>query len=93
MCRPDAQWIRFFPAERSRDVAMTLWTFRDWEGGSEFAIREPEMTQFTGPDFNEGLNKFTPSEKRSHGSFVGSWAMGCRPRERSAAGARRPRSA
>lgn len=71
LCRPDAQWIRFFPADRSRDVAMTLWTFRDWEGGSEVAIREPEMTQFTGPDFNEGLNKFTPSEKRSHGSFVG----------------------
>jgi hypothetical protein len=71
LCRPDAQWIRFFPADRTRDVAMTLWTFRDWEGGSEVAVREPEMTQFTGPDFNEGLNKFTPSEKRSHGSFVG----------------------
>jgi hypothetical protein len=71
VCRPDTQWVRFFPSDRSRDVAMTLWTFRDWEGGSEVAIREPEMTQFTGPDFNEGLNKFTPSEKRSHGSFVG----------------------
>ena len=71
LCRPDAQWIRFFPADRSRDVAMTLWTFRDWEGGSEVAIREPEMTQFTGPDFTEGINKFTPSEKRSRGSFVG----------------------
>jgi hypothetical protein len=71
VCRPDTQWVRFFPADRSRDVAMTLWTFRDWDGGSEVALREPEMTQFTGPDFNEGLNKFTPSEKRSHGSFVG----------------------
>jgi hypothetical protein len=29
------------------------------------------MTQLTGPDFNEGMNKFTPSEKRSRGSFVG----------------------
>jgi hypothetical protein len=79
VCRPDTQWIRFFPADRSRDVAMTLWTFRDWEGGSELAIREPEMTQFTGPDFNEGLNKFTPSEKRSHGSFVGIVGDGLAP--------------
>ncbi|MDX6705459.1 MAG: hypothetical protein QOI48_1305 [Solirubrobacteraceae bacterium] len=71
VCRPDTQWVRFFPADRSRDVAMTLWTFRNWDAGSEVALREPEMTQFTGPDFNEGLNKFTPSEKRSHGSFVG----------------------
>jgi hypothetical protein len=71
VCRPDTQWMRFFPADRSRDVSMMLWTFRDWEGASELAIREPQMTRFTGPDFNEGLNKFSPSEKRSHGSFVG----------------------
>jgi hypothetical protein len=71
VCRPDTQWLRFFPADRSRDVAMMLWTFRDWEGAAEFAIREPQMTRFTGPDFNEGLNKFAPTEKRSHGSFVG----------------------
>lgn len=71
VCRPDTQWIRFFPADRARDVSMMLWTLRDWDGGSELAIREPQMTRFTGPDFNEGLNKFTPSEKRSRGSFVG----------------------
>jgi hypothetical protein len=71
VCRPDTQWIRVFPADRSRDVAMTLWTSRDWEGGGESTIRESQMTQFTGADFNEGLNKFTPPEKRSHGSFVG----------------------
>jgi hypothetical protein len=71
VCRPDTQWLRFFPADRGRDVAAMLWTFHDWGGGSEFAIREPEMTQFTGPDFNEGFNKFQPAEKDSHGSFVG----------------------
>ncbi|MDP2709744.1 MAG: hypothetical protein Q8O56_00875 [Solirubrobacteraceae bacterium] len=71
VCRPDTQWLRLFPADRARDVAMTLWTLRDWEGGSELAIREPEMTRFTGPDFNEGFNKFHPAEKRSRGSFVG----------------------
>jgi hypothetical protein len=71
VCRPDTQWLRFTPADRSRDVSMMLWTFRDWEGASEYAIREPQMTQFTGPEFNEGFNKFTPPEKRSHGSFVG----------------------
>jgi hypothetical protein len=76
VCRPDTQWLRFFPADRGRDVAAMLWTFHDWGGGSEFAIREPEMTQFTGPDFNEGFNKFQPAEKVSHGSFVGLIADG-----------------
>ncbi len=71
VCRPDTQWIRVTPADRSRDVAMMLWTFRDWEGGSEGALREAQMTPFTGADFNEGMNKFTPPEKRSHGSFTG----------------------
>jgi hypothetical protein len=50
---------------------MMLWTARDWETGGEVAIREAQLTPFTGPDFNEGLNKFTPTEHRSHGSFVG----------------------
>ena len=71
VCRPDTQWLRVFPADRSRDVAMMLWTVRDWEGGSEGALREAQMTPFTGPDFNEGMNKFTPTEKRSHGTFAG----------------------
>ncbi len=71
VCRPDAQWIRVFPGDRSRDVAMMLWTFRDWHEGSEYAIREAELTRYTGPDFNEGFNKFHPAEKRSSGSFVG----------------------
>jgi hypothetical protein len=71
VCRPDTQWVRVFPSDRSREAAMTLWTFRDWEGGSEVALREAQMTAFTGADFNEGFNKFTPPEKRSHGSFTG----------------------
>jgi hypothetical protein len=71
VCRPDTQWLRVFPADRSRDVAMMLWTSRDWDGGSEVALREAQMTPFTGPDFNEGLNKFTPAETHSHGTFEG----------------------
>jgi hypothetical protein len=71
VCRPDTQWLRVFPADRSRDVAMMLWTYRDWEGGREGALREAQMTPFTGADFNEGFNKFTPSEKRSSGTFAG----------------------
>ncbi len=71
VCRPDTQWIRVHPADRTRDAAMMLWTFRDWEHSSEYAIRESELTQYTGPDFNEGFNKFHPAEKRSGGSFVG----------------------
>ena len=50
---------------------MMLWTFRNWEESSEYALRESELTQYTGPDFNEGFNKFHPAEKRSRGSFVG----------------------
>jgi hypothetical protein len=48
-----------------------LWTDRDWEGGSEVAIREAGVTPFTGGEFNEGMNKFAPPEKRSHGTFTG----------------------
>lgn len=71
VCRPDTQWIRVMPADRSRDVAMLLWTFRDWGGGSEGAVREAQMTRYTSPEFNEGMNKFAPPEKRSHGTFFG----------------------
>lgn len=71
VCRPDTQWIRVLPSDRARDVAMTLWTVRDWEAGGESTVRESHMTAFTAPEFNEGLNKFDPPEKRAHGTFVG----------------------
>jgi hypothetical protein len=71
VCRPDTQWMRVFPADRTRDATMMLWTFHDWEENSEYAIRESEMTQYTGRDFNEGFNKFQPAEKRAKGTFYG----------------------
>ena len=33
--RPDTQWLRVFPTDRSRDAAMLLWTARTWDGGGE----------------------------------------------------------
>ena len=71
VCRPDTQWMRVVPTDRTRDATMMLWTFRDWQERSEYAIRESEMTRFTGPDFNEGFNKFQPAEKRASGTFYG----------------------
>jgi hypothetical protein len=71
VCRPDTQWLRFYPTVRTRDVSMMLWTFHDWGAGNEYAIREADMTQYTGPDFDEGFNKFQPAEKVGHGTFVG----------------------
>lgn len=71
VCRPDTQWMRVFPADRTRDATMMLWTLHDWEENREYALRESEMTRYTGPDFNEGFNKFSPAEKRAKGTFYG----------------------
>lgn len=71
VCRRDAQWIRFFPGDRRREVSMMNWTYRDWSQDREKALREALHTRFTGPDFREGLNKFSPAEKRSTGQFDG----------------------
>ena len=70
-CQPDTQWVRFFPNDLGRETAMMNWTFKDWGTFSENAVREADKTPFSGPDFSEGMNKFTPPEKTSQGYFVG----------------------
>jgi hypothetical protein len=71
VCRPDAQWIRFYPNDLGREVSMMNWTYKDWTQNTEKAIREALHTQYTGKDFREGLNKFGPAEKLSTGEFDG----------------------
>jgi hypothetical protein len=71
VCRPDAQWIRFYPNDLGREVSMMNWTYKDWSQNTEKAIREALHTQYTGKDFREGLNKFGPAEKLSTGEFDG----------------------
>lgn len=71
VCRPDAQWIRFYPNDLGREVSMMNWTYKDWSQNTEKAIREALHTQYTGKDFREGLNKFGPAEKLSTGQFDG----------------------
>jgi hypothetical protein len=71
VCRPDTQYIRFYPDELASEVAMMTWTYRDWGAGGEKALREALHAPGTGPDFVEGMNKFTPPENRSTGEFDG----------------------
>lgn len=70
VCRVDAQYVRVFPNDPGREVSQLAWTYRDWGEGQEKALREALHAPFTGPDFREGLNKFSPAEKRSTGEFV-----------------------
>ena len=60
-----------FPSGAGREVAMMNWTYKDWGGYREKALREALYTTGTGEAFNEGLNKFGPPEKTSTGSFEG----------------------
>jgi hypothetical protein len=71
VCSPDQQWIRFYPSNGGREAAMMTWTDKDWGSFSEVALREAKYANGTGPDFREGLNKFTPTEKWSRGSYQG----------------------
>ena len=72
VCRPDAQWIRFFSSETGHEIAMMNWTKRDWVQWHEDALREAVLTPNTGTQFNEGFNKWYPySEKQSTGTFEG----------------------
>jgi hypothetical protein len=72
VCRPDAQWIRFFSSETGHEIAMMNWTKRDWVQWHEDSLREAVLTPNTGTQFNEGFNKWNPySEKQSSGTFEG----------------------
>ncbi len=71
VCSPDQQWIRFYPSNGGREVAMMTWSYKNWGTWSEKSLREAKFTEGTGPDFREGFNKFGPTEKWSTGSFQG----------------------
>lgn len=71
VCRPDAQYVRFFGSSGGRETAMMNWTYKDWGTFQEKSLREAVYTTGTGFDFNEGLNKFSPAEKTSTGLFEG----------------------
>lgn len=71
VCNPDTQWVRFFGSSGGREVAMMTWTYKNWGTFQEKALREAVYTSGTGFDFNEGLNKFSPAEKTSTGTFDG----------------------
>lgn len=71
VCNPETQWVRFFGSDGGREVAMMSWTYKNWGTWQEKSLREAVYTSGTGFDFNEGLNKFSPAEKTSTGSFEG----------------------
>lgn len=71
VCGYDGQYIRFHPSDLSREQSMMLWTYKDWTENSEKAIRESIHTEFSGPDFQEGLNKFSPPEHEMTGQYEG----------------------
>jgi len=71
VCSPDQQWVRFYPSNSGREAAMMTWTYKNWGSWSEKALREAKYATGTGPDFREGMNKFTPAEKNSTGTFQG----------------------
>ncbi|MCW2991033.1 MAG: hypothetical protein JWM73_1627 [Solirubrobacterales bacterium] len=71
VCGFQQQHVRFYPNDVGREQSMMLWTYKDWQENSEKSIRESVHTQFTGPSFQEGLNKFSPPEKHMTGEYEG----------------------
>src|SRR3954453_2499179 len=70
-CGFQKQNIRFFPTNLNREQSMMLWTYKNWVQNSEKSIRESIHNEFAGPDFQEGLNKFSPPEKHMTGEYEG----------------------
>jgi hypothetical protein len=71
VCNPETQWVRFFGSNGGRETAMMTWTYKNWGTYQEKSLQEAVYTTGTGFDFNEGLNKFSPAEKTSTGTFDG----------------------
>lgn len=71
VCGVQQQHIRFYPSDVGREQSMMLWTYKDWRDGTEKAIRENVHTQFVGPSFQEGLNKWSPPDKHMTGTYEG----------------------
>jgi hypothetical protein len=71
VCNPETQWVRFFGSNGGRETAMMTWTYKNWGTYQEKSLQEAVYTTGTGFDFNQGLNKFSPPEKTSTGTFDG----------------------
>lgn len=71
VCGVQQQHVRFYPNDVGREQSMMLWTYKDWRENNEKSIRESTHTQFTGPSFSEGMNKFSPPEKHMTGEYEG----------------------
>jgi hypothetical protein len=63
--------VRFYPNDVGREQSMMLWAYKDWQENTEKSIRESVHTQFVGPSFQEGMNKFSPPEKHMTGEYEG----------------------
>lgn len=71
VCGFKQQHVRFYPTDLNREQSMMLWTYKNWQQNFEKSIRESIHTQFSGPSFQEGMNKFSPPEKHMTGEYEG----------------------
>jgi hypothetical protein len=67
VCRPDTQWLRFFPSDPGADTAMS-WT--ESEPGHRVGQSTAVRTQYTGPDFYAGFNDYA-GQQSGMGSMQG----------------------
>jgi hypothetical protein len=67
VCSETAQWLRVFPIDEHDEV--TMWLVRQQDGTAP-TVRTARHNQYTGPDFNEGLNRYR-GQPVTTGSFAG----------------------
>jgi hypothetical protein len=67
VCSPDTQWLRVFPFDPSNEV--TMWLIRQQDGLPP-TVRTARHATGTGPDFNEGFNRYL-GQQSTTGSFIG----------------------
>ncbi len=67
VCSESAQWLRVFPTDQQDEV--TMWLVRQ-QDGLPATVRTARHNQYTGPDFNEGLNRYR-GQLVTSGSFAG----------------------
>ena len=67
VCSKSAQWLRVFPIDQRDEV--TMWLVRQ-QDGTPPTVRTARHNQYTGRDFNEGLNRYR-GERVTTGSFAG----------------------
>ncbi len=67
VCTESAQWLRVFPIDQHDEV--TMWLVRQQDGLPP-TVRTARHDEYTGPDFNEGLNRYR-GQLVTSGSFAG----------------------